>query len=143
MAVVAGYAGLLVVSFAGGPIPPNALLPVPGVPSQKAPTPASTSAVANGADGVRTSGKPGAADHSAGRPTGATERRPETHASTPGKAGQTSASAPQPTSSGSAAPPQPTPTSAPVSTAASSPTSAHGNPTPPGHQHKSSSAPTG
>lgn len=35
--LLAGYGGLVAVSFAGGPIPPGALLPVPGLPTAKAP----------------------------------------------------------------------------------------------------------
>ncbi|GAA1989030.1 hypothetical protein [Catenulispora subtropica] len=140
IAVVAGYAGLLAVSFAGGPIPPKALLPVPGMPAEKDPAPASTSVAQNGAE---TSGKPGATDHSAGRPSGSTsERKPEAHpSSTAAKPGPGTSSAPQPTATGTAAPP-PTPTSAPTSGPVSSTSTSHGNPTP-GHGRKSSPGPTG
>lgn len=144
IAVVAGYAGLLGVSFIGGPIPPNTLLPVPGMPSEKAPAPASTSVAENGAS---TSGKPGGAEHpAAARPTGsASEHRPDTHASTTaGKNPTEASSAPQPTSTSSASvvPPLPTPTMPPSSTSLSTATTTHGNPTPPGHQRKSSPGPT-
>ncbi|NUR57127.1 MAG: hypothetical protein HOV87_00210 [Catenulispora sp.] len=143
LAVVAGYAGLLAVSFAGGPIPPNTLLPVPGMPSEKAQAPASTSVAENGAS---TTAKAGGTEHpAAGRPVGSTsEHRPETHpGTTAGKPGVGTPSVPQPTTTSSAAPPTPTPTMPPTGIPVSVSSTAHGNPTPPGHQRKSSPGPTG
>lgn len=141
VAVVAGYAGLLAVSFAGGPIPPNTLLPVPGIPSAKAPAPASTSVAGPGGP---TSSNAGSAEHpaAAGRSTGGTsQQRPETHSgSTTTKPGTVAPSTPQPTSASTA--PAPTaPTTAPSSTLPSASSTSHGNPTP-GHGHKSSPGPT-
>jgi hypothetical protein len=141
LAAVAGYAGLLGMSFAGGPIPPNVLLPVPGMPSEKAP--ASSSIAQDGA--VTTPASSGAAEHptatgrsikpaSGGRP----ESRSTTTAAAPGAA---TSSAP-PATSAAAPPPTPTPTS--TGTSATTSANSHGNPTPPGHQHRSSApSPTG
>ena len=133
VAVLAGYVGLLAVSFAGGPIPPKALLPVPGIPAgrQQAPSSAPVNAAVPSA-------KPGAGHGTDSiRPTaGGTEHRTETRASTSsGSAGQSAPSQPLPTSSAatSAVPPTPTGTTA---------ASTHGNPTPPGRSRHSSASPT-
>lgn len=140
LAAVAGYAGLLAMSFAGGPIPPNALLPVPGMPSEKAP--ASSSTAQNGA---ATPAGSGAAEHPTTRSANpASDRRTGGRSSTAGAPGQTVPSTPQATSTGSAAPPLPTSTSTAAGTSATTSGTSHGNPTPPGRQHKSSApSPTG
>lgn len=130
VAVLAGYAGLLAVSFAGGPIPPNALLPVPGIPSGRQQAPSSSAPA-----GAVPSGK-SSADHVAvgGRSTAG---GPEHRASTSGgSAGQSAPSQPQPTSAATtpALPPTPTGTSA-----ATTSVSTHGNPSAPGRTRRSKS----
>jgi hypothetical protein len=84
--ILCGYGCLVAVSFAGGPIPPAALLPVPGMPAAKnpapepapaAPAPSTPSGAASGSKphqgplvpGVsRTSEKPSASPSPAGLP---------------------------------------------------------------------------
>ncbi|MEY9910771.1 hypothetical protein ABIA35_007021 [Catenulispora sp. MAP12-49] len=128
--VLAGYGGLLAVSFAGGPIPPNALLPVPGIPSGKAQVPASS---ANAGPSAKPSSGQDAAPAA-----GSTDHRPGERATTPGGALRQSAP-PEPTPTTSEAPTQvPTPTG---TSAATSPGNTHGNPTPPGHTRRKSPAP--
>jgi hypothetical protein len=135
VAVLAGYTGLLAVSFAGGPIPPKELLPVPGIPAGRQQAPASSAPAGaapsgkSSADHVADRGRStaGTSDHQAGARTGASGGSP----------GQSAPSEPSPTASGTApaAPPSPTGTSA-----AASSSSSHGNPTPPGHsRHKTPS----
>lgn len=133
VAVLAGYTGLLAVSFAGGPIPPNALLPVPGIPAGRQQAPAST-APAGAVPSAKSS-----ADHAAeaGRSTtGASGHRVEPRTTTAnGSVRQSAPSQPQPATSASttasspAAPPTPTGTTS----APPTPANTHGNPTPPGH----------
>ncbi|WP_370369741.1 hypothetical protein [Catenulispora sp. GP43] len=129
IAVLAGYGGLLAVSFAGGPIPPKALLPVPGIPSGKAQGPASS---ANAAPSATSSAGQDAVHPAAG----GTDHRTGERATAPGGAPRQSApSEPTPTVSGTTTP-MPTGTSG-----ATSPANTHGNPTPPGHTRRKSPAP--
>ena len=128
MAVLAGYAGLLAVSFAGGPIPPKVLLPVPGIPSGKAQNPASSVNAA-----------PSATGSNAGQPSaGGTEHRSDTRGTKPGESpGQSALSEPSSTAASGAAPPSPTGT-----TTETTPGNTHGNPTPPGHTRRKAPVPS-
>jgi hypothetical protein len=130
VAVLAGYVGLLAVSFAGGPIPPNALLPVPGIPAGRQQAPSSSAPA-----GAAPSGK-SSADHVAvgGRSTAG---GPEHRASTSGgSAGQSAPSQPQPTSAATTPALPPTPTGA---SAATTSVGTHGNPSAPGRTRRSKS----
>lgn len=132
VAVLAGYAGLLAVSFAGGPIPPKALLPVPGIPSGKAQTPVSSVNAAPSAPG-KTAG------HAAGQSSaGGTDQRGGTRGTKPGGSpGQSAPSEPSPTAASSVAPPSPTGT-----TTGTTSGNTRGNPTPPGHTRHKTPAPS-
>lgn len=132
VAVLAAYAGLLAVSFAGGPIPPKVLLPVPGIPSGKAQTPASSAHAARSATGS-TAGK-AAGQSSAG---GADHRGGIRGTKPGGSPGQSAPSEPSPTAASSAAPPSPTGTTT-VTTSGNT----HGNPTSPGHTRHKAPAPS-
>jgi hypothetical protein len=131
VAVLAGYAGLLAVSFAGGPIPPKALLPVPGIPSGKAQSPASSAHAAPSASGS-IAGQAGQSS------AGATDHPSGTRGTKPGGSpGQSAPSEPSPTAASSVAPPSPTGT-----TIGTTSGNTHGNPTPPGHTRRKAPAPS-
>ncbi|NUR26630.1 MAG: hypothetical protein HOV83_12435 [Catenulispora sp.] len=132
VAALCGYAVLLGIGFAGGPIPPAALLPIPGVPGN---APDTTGPPAPGADS--TTGAPSAAgpSHATGsKNSRASEAAPHTGSSA------TSAKPPQATTATSPAPPSTTPSagtsSAPTGTSAATSSPVHGpSATPPSHSH--------
>jgi hypothetical protein len=129
--ILGGYVCLIAMSFAGGPIPPGVLLPVPGLPAAKDPAPQPAPAVPAGP-----SGSAGNASHTT-RPGGLPSGRVVDH--TPAHGSQTSASS-------GAATPTAAPTSAlpstpqPSSPATSASSQSHGNPTPPGRVKHSTPA---
>jgi hypothetical protein len=138
VAVLAGYVGMLAVSFAGGPIPPNALLPVPGIPSGKPQLPASSAPA-----GTASASASAKSSTAAGRPAaGASDHRTGARSTTPGGApGQSVSSGPASTMSASSAssPVPPTPTGTSVAT---TPTAGHGNPSAPGRTRRTDKSPS-
>lgn len=133
VAVLCGYACMLGIGFAGGPIPPAALLPIPGIPGN-GPAPSDPGHSSVGADtsratpGAKDTGRlagPAAPSHSGG-PTSDAAKPTRTTAAEP--------TPPQPSGLPSASgAPVPTPTGTTVVSPAGSTSKTHGPPaTPPG-----------
>lgn len=124
--ILCGYTVLLGVSFAGGPIPPAALLPVPGVPGNDAPAPAKATTGAPAGATPDTHSATGASRGAAGGGPAAATRAASTAAAKPGA---TTTNPPQPTTA-------PTTALQPTPTATSAATTTHGHQTaPPSHSH--------
>ena len=142
VAALCGYACLLGIGFAGGPIPPAALLPIPGVPGNGPASSASPSsnAAAPSSAGAETSH--GTTSGTAKDPAGLFPPRAESSATSAAGSARTSAAkptAPQPSStaspSGTAALPT-TPSGTTAVTPTSTVSSTHGpQGTPPSHSH--------
>ena len=129
--ILGGYVCLIAMSFAGGPIPPGVLLPVPGLPAAKDPAPQPAPAVPGAPSG--SSADASHATRPGALPTGRVVDR------TPAHGASTSASAAAAPSSTAPASPLPT-TPQPSAPATSASSQAHGTPPPPGRVKHSSPA---
>ncbi len=121
LALAGGYGVLIVISLLGGPVPPNALLPVPGVAGAATPT---------GAPGTTPATNGGSAGADGGPSSGA--HGPRVRTSTSAAPPSPTAAASSPASAAPSAAPSPTghrPTAQPSHGRTASPTST------PGHGH--------
>lgn len=135
VAALCGYVCLLAVGFAGGPIPPAALLPIPGVPGNSA---APSTAPGNAPTGAPKTPAAHVATSESAKDTGRLPSR--AGAEGPTRITATKPAVPQPstTASGIVVPPAPSGTTVltPSSTVSSTTHGPQG--TPPGHSHTKS-----
>lgn len=135
VAALCGYATLLGIGFAGGPIPPAALLPIPGVPGNAPETASAPPNAPEQATGARSAAgsSPGSGSKRSGAPS-----RPNQAATHTGSPATNTAGVPQPTAVTGTAQPSTTPpeTTAPTGTSAATTGPVHGpSATPPSHSH--------
>lgn len=139
VAALCGYACLLGIGFAGGPIPPAALLPIPGVPGNGPATTAPPAGNASDPSSPGAAGAHAATPKSAGHTTGVFGRTTPSHGDAAATDASTRPTTSQPGStanpSGTAMPTAPSGTTVVTPSGTASSTTHGPQATPPSHSH--------